>query len=490
MARPLTLRSTTVLAVMVLVACLWYFTGVYTIQSWTLAKDYACGPSENQQKSESSETISSSNFVDKEADNTDVVTAYEKLAAKCEDPYRLPGYLYLPELEEDYRETRWIPFRDTFHELPALAGTVYPPENNDTEAMLLANNEIGSEFFDAAPTSWMKRLVIYHNISNKVEQAKRLEKPLILSTREREIMRQMKWVNNRRVLYVGDSVDRIPILSLCEELGLEMVSDGGPVHGKRQTTVYCHVPSINFTVVQWHVPGMLTFRPDWWWEKEMSIVAFEERFEEIYLKYSLPLAINPAGKAPDLVFVQTGLWDERAIRYAEYFAGELDGEETPNANRTRIPWSLTTQLTWTQLRFINVRFQKLVHKLQDMFGEETPIMYRSLTMRKDSKLADLPVISIDRMHRSMAKHLNLEVFDWGRLIYGHSNYFKDQMHVLSGPLTWLWNDMMLGYLFRAAGGVEEQGKIVQWPEIGTAKSWNTGENWNRCHRYLTGNDNR
>ncbi|KAK9379100.1 uncharacterized protein V2V93DRAFT_327581 [Kockiozyma suomiensis] len=417
--------------------------------------------------------------------------------AGCIDPYRTPGYLLIPPRSQEsisptavadtsYRTTRWIPFYGSFHDLPPPPEAVYP-RTSSSPNILHGQSEIEDKIIASAPTSWMRKFLQFYRLTTAINASKKAGIVYNLSKDELDLVTSMNWVKNRRVLLVGDSVDRIAVLSFCQDLGLSMKSEGGPVHGKRQTTVYCHVPGVNFTLVQWHVPSMFTYRPDWWWEKNMTVVPFEQRLTEIYSKYSLPITINAAGRAPDLILVQTGFWDERAFRSGLH---EEKEKNLPELLKTKMTWESDSQLAWNQLRFVNARLQRVVAILREIYGPDVPMMYRSMTTRKDSKQADLGMLSLDRMHRSMATHLGLEVFDWSRIVYGHSSEYKDQLHVHAGPLTWVFDDMLLSYLFRAAGGIEDQGKVIHWPSMNSDMMWQNGLNWQRCHAYLKRSENR
>ncbi|KAK7207381.1 hypothetical protein BZA70DRAFT_271141 [Myxozyma melibiosi] len=409
----------------------------------------------------------------------------------CSDPYKTAGWLFTSA--EDHTLTRWIPFYSEFHDLPEHPLAAYPRVEGQDDRSLLNDKRVDPAIMALAPPPWTKMFHNFYLILRGINyRESHPEEARELTDEEKEIMSQMGWVRDRTVLLVGDSIDRNMITYFCSELNLEFQNYGGPVHGTRQTTASCHVPFVNFTIVQWHVAGMFTSRPEWWWEDHMNVVPFEERFAKIFEKYSLASTISRySGHGPDLVLFQSGSWDERGFREAAHYEAQ---KEVPFEERVSAPSVSSGQLSMSQLRFINSRMQKLVQKLRSMFSDDTPLMYRSLSFRRDGKKSDLALLSIDRMHRSMVQHLGIEVFDWSLMSYGFTEEFKDSLHFRKGALSWLWSDMLLHYLFRAAGGIEDRGKIIKSPPLPMTtekeKSSARTKYWDRCHNYLVGQDNR
>ncbi|KAK9327509.1 hypothetical protein V1520DRAFT_348653 [Lipomyces starkeyi] len=406
----------------------------------------------------------------------DVLVAHEVdniniLARSCEDPYRLPGYLYRDEYRND---TRWIPFYDDFSKLDPLPET---NRNSTQQTIVLPDTKPESEFFSRAPTPWMRKLAEYQRMLQGVEYRKKANKDRPLTPAEEKIEQEMSWVRDRRVLLVGDSIDRILLRAVCSEFGVPGLVEGP---GIKQATIFCEFPLMNLTFSQWHVSSMVTYKPDWWWVPAMDVVAFEDRDEQIFSKFEYRSRGKSGG--PDLLLFQTGRWDVKAFSSADLIA---EGKEP----HLKGYWDTVGQLKWTQLRYVNTRMQKVLGLLRDKFGPEVPLMFRSIPVGRDKKTSDLGVISLDRMFRSMSEVMDFEIFDWASIVYGYSKEYSDEMHIKQGDLSWLFGDMILHYLFRASGGLEIRGEIVRWPNLDVSP-WNPAANWNECHQFFVHPTNR
>ncbi|KAK9330403.1 hypothetical protein V1520DRAFT_340744 [Lipomyces starkeyi] len=400
----------------------------------------------------------------------------------CVDPYKMPGYMYTTE---DREKTRWIPFYPSFFDLPALPETAYPhPE--DMGDILLNNRAVDDVILNTAPVPWFRMMREYYAYLKKVADAKESHQPEPeLSAQEEFVRVHMSWTKNRRILLMGDSLDRNQLQYICEDMGHEFVEEGGPYRTK-QTTAYCHIPLINITFVQWHIAGMYTFRPKWWW-MPMKLVSFEDRFKEIFEPVSMHRVIGPSGSGPDLILMQSGLWDQVAFLSGAHFHRM---QALPENNRTKFVIGRPREpLTVDQLRFVSKRFIKFVEFMKDVFGDNVPMMYRSSNVRKDGKDEDAGILSIDRMLRSLVTtRFNMEIFDWSRLAYGATSEYKDFIHFSKGRMSWLFSDMLLHYLFRASGGVEIEGVVKTWPQEKTMHDLKA--NWEVCHDYLVDTTNR
>ncbi|KAK9246154.1 hypothetical protein V1506DRAFT_536040 [Lipomyces tetrasporus] len=395
---------------------------------------------------------------------------------ECIDPFRIPGYLYLPSEPSAVDDTRWVPFYPSFRDALDPTEAVYP-RPTDAGDLLLKDTSVEPEFFALAPTQWTKKLAFYYNVLTELE-AREGRDTKVLNADEESILEEMKWIQHRRVLTIGDSVDRFMVIDFCEEFpNATFVEEGGRPKEQR-TTASCHIPLVNLTIVQWHLPSTFTYRPSWWWIQDMPLVAFEERLEAIY-RTSLPRVLGWGGERPDLILFQTGFWDERAFREAEHAEEE---KSLPEDKKTKIWWKSNSQLKWSELRFVAARVKKLVGMLRQEFGEHTPFMYRALSTKRDGKEQDLGLISVDRMMRALMAQLDVEVFEWGKLVYGYVSEYQDELHIKRGRLSWLWADMVISYLFRGAGGVEVEGMVTVKP---TNDTWfNVDKNWAVCHRWL------
>ncbi|KAK9238455.1 hypothetical protein V1525DRAFT_401106 [Lipomyces kononenkoae] len=405
-----------------------------------------------------------------------------RIPPECVDPYKMPGYMYTTE---DREETRWIPFYPSFFDLPELPETAYP-HPDDMGDILLDNRTVDDAILNTAPVPWFRMLRQYYNYLKRVDEAKESNQPEPELTEFDEYVRDhMSWMQHRRILLMGDSLDRNQLQYLCEDLGLESIEEGG-IHLTKQTTAYCHVPHVNITFVQWHIAGMYTFRPEWWW-MPMKVVSFEDRYREIFEPVSMPRVIGLSGSGPDLILMQSGLWDQVAFLSGAHYQRM---QALPEEDRTKFVIGRPKEpLTIDQLRFVSKRFIKFVEFMKNVFGEDVPMMYRSSTIRKDGKDEDWGILSIDRMLRSLVTtRFDMEVFDWSKLAYGASNEYKDFIHFTKGRMSLLFSDMLLHYLFRASGGVEVEGVVKKWPQERTMD--NLKANWDMCHDYLVDTTNR
>ncbi|KAK9482971.1 hypothetical protein V1527DRAFT_474577 [Lipomyces starkeyi] len=395
--------------------------------------------------------------------------------SECIDPFRLPGYLYLPSESDCVADTRWVPFYPSFGDAPDPTEAVYP-RPTEVGDLLLKDTGIERDFFSLSPSQWTKKLIFYYNILSELD-SRDGHNPKIINADDKSVLEEMEWIRHRRVLTVGDSVDRFMVLDFCEEFrGATFFEEGGR-QGEQRTTASCHIPFVNLTIMQWHLPSTLTYRPSWWWIPDMPIVAFEQRLEEVYRK-TLPRLLGWGGR-PDLVLFQTGFWDERAFREAEHAEEE---KSLPEAQKTKVWWKSNSQLKWSELRFVAARVKKVIRLLRQELGEDSPLMYRALSTKRDGKEQDLGLISVDRMMRALMAQLDVEVFEWGKIVYGFASEYQDELHIRRGGLSWLWSDMVINYLFRGAGGVEIEGKVKVKP---TNDTWfDVAKNWAECHRWL------
>ena len=99
-------------------------------------------------------------------------------------------------------------------------------------------------------------------------------------------------------------------------------------------------------------------------------------------------------------------------------------------------------------------------------------MYRALTTHVgDQHSTDAMLIELNRLGRAVAENAGHEVFEWGRIMSGFAQYYKDNTHLDKGPASWLRGNMLLEYLARIAGIGDEDGS----PYF---------DGWNACHDRL------
>ncbi|KAK9376705.1 uncharacterized protein V1513DRAFT_437877 [Lipomyces chichibuensis] len=420
----------------------------------------------------------------------------------CRDPYREPGYLHIPD---EVSRTQWVPFVDDFLDMPSPSTANYPtdkiPEFKDAPPP--------AEMLSRAPHNWLLDLIQYESILKHTTTKSESASILDLSSDQADLVRRVNWIHNRRLLVLGDSIDRFMVQFFCEDLNGSYHNTQSSQYGGQHTTFSCSIPYLNFTIYHWHVASMYPMRPHWWWLSHIKHVAFEDRFENLF-KPVWNEVISMNGRTPDLIFFQSGLWDERAFRESYRNMKEPDGDKQDDETRKKNEAQRKEtglgregrQLAWEELEFFKARMSKFIMYLREKFGENTPMMYRSLTTRRDSTNADLPTIDMDRVSRALMARHGLEIFEWARLARGFSTQYQDYLHIGHGPLSVTWANMMLYYLFRATGGVDYDGKFLRFPDpVGQyVKDGNSIRNaptievperpdtsverfWNECHEY-------
>ncbi|KAI5779136.1 hypothetical protein EDC01DRAFT_320136 [Geopyxis carbonaria] len=357
---------------------------------------------------------------------------------KCYDPYREPGYFWQPK--GSYRDSRWIPFTSDLMSAPDPPAATYPADPANMPTFSITPPE--EEFLNSphTPPNLMKDLLTEY----KALKAQSTPESVTLAA-ETPYTGPMAFLQNRRILVLGDSVDRFMVQFFCAELGLDMTQS--PV---RQSTAACHLPLLNFTLVHWHFSGSYPARPDWWWMPEMEQVAFEDRLPAIWA----PTFNTTLGTTrPDLILWQGGLWDQRM-----FWESGAAAADPALASRER-------QMAWSETRFAIARLRQFVKLLKETLGADTPMMYRTVTMHRDSSGNDALMYELDRIGRAVGREAGGEVFEWGRLVSGDQWLYMDKTHLSRGEASWLYMNMLLGYLKRAAG---EGG----WAECNAAyKGW-------------------
>ncbi|KAK9465486.1 hypothetical protein V1512DRAFT_266021 [Lipomyces arxii] len=384
------------------------------------------------------------------------------VATQCMDPYKVPGYLYTPE---DYRQSSYVPFDKLYHDYNQPDYAAYPWTG--TASPDLSDPIPENEFLATSPHSWMLDLVTYNRYFDDSAYGGRP----FNKARRNELAKSLAWLRGRRILMIADSVDRYMMAYLCEELGYEAV-----INKPRHTTASCTIPHLNFTIIHWHLASYYTSRPNWWWQDIMEYVPFEERYDKIF-KDKLGETIGLNGKSPDLIIFQSGLWDQ--VTFNKKYASEPEGKYAIN-NKKNI--MMERQSTWAELRFYGSRLQAFISHLRNLFGENAHIIHRALTPHKTFNDRDIMVLELDRVARSISFFEGVEVMDWAKLTAGFSSEWKDDVHVNKGALSWLYQNIMLSYLFRAAGGVEYQGEIIRDPIVNASDV--PEDAWGECHDSL------
>ncbi|KAM5350647.1 hypothetical protein ACJ41O_007152 [Fusarium nematophilum] len=372
----------------------------------------------------------------------------------CEDPYRRPGYLYMPaDLNKtgEYKTTRWIPYTDELLDAETPEYAEYPFHGE----VVFNATEVEPEFVNLAssPRQWMHPAVAESKRRRDLMKGK---KPSMEDWATMQDDRSFGWLWGKRVLLFSDSVDRFMIQFFCEEFGHRMTQP------QPHTTATCVIPEFNLTLIHWHFAGSFPYRPEWWWMQDMQDIAFEDRWKNMWLPMTNETIRGRNGK-PDLILWQNGLWDQRAL----WESGEhhYEATEYPLGTRTR-------QMVWQEVRFVAARLRKFVGVLEEQFPG-VPTMFRGLTIHRESSSNDATIYDLDRLSRAIAEKAGHEVFEWGRIITSLAMLYKDQTHPGKGPASWLWGNMLLEYLARIGG--EGDGDESRQPYF---------DGWDSCHEHL------
>ncbi|KAF1981680.1 hypothetical protein K402DRAFT_398321 [Aulographum hederae CBS 113979] len=369
----------------------------------------------------------------------------------CKDPYRQPGFLYIPPEKDQYRKTQWIPYTDEFHEAPVPDYAAYPPLDGQDVHFNLTPVDTEFRQGDAVPKMWMADLAAESKRRTDSIKAKTAEEYLGVKANG-----DFSWLWGRRILLIGDSVDRFQMSFFCKEFGNTMYEPA------RQTWATCHIPAFNLTFVHWHLAGMYTSTPSWWWMDDMHAVAFEDRWAKVWSPTINSQLRGLDGRRPDLVIWSNTLWDQRAF----WESGKAHEDQQPElADRRR-------QLAWQEIRFVGARLKKLIGMVRGEFGDDVPLMYRAATMHTNTTgYPDATTYDLDRLARSVSEYSGGEVFEWGRIVTALEWLYMDGTHVGDGAPNWLWGNMVLDYLARSAA----VGGEVKKPYY---------DGWSVCHDLL------
>lgn len=368
---------------------------------------------------------------------------------KCVDGYRTTGKIYIPSKFADYHQTRYIPYYDNLFSAPDPEYAQYPAKEDPK----LLQSPVEDEFVQSAPHSWMLDLYQYYQyqINGETDLPK-----------ARHTLKRIDWMRNKRVLLMGDSVDRYLMLYICNEVGLP----GEPEPLGRHVVAVCQIEFLNFTMFHWHIASMYTTHPKWWWRSSMATVPFEDRYEKLF-KQTLPMVKGMNGVSPDLIIYQSGLWDH--VTLIKYYQHLGDRDKLGKVDR---------QMTWQEIRFYISRTRKFIMHIRSLFGQDVPLMYRTQALRKTVDERDLFIEELDRAARFAAAKMSVEIFEWGKLVTGFSRFYKDDIHLSRGPMSWLWANMVFSYLFRVSGGIEFEGNITTWP---SDREISIEDAWAECH---------
>lgn len=388
----------------------------------------------------------------------------------CVDPYRRPGWLYTGQ-DGWYNETRWLPYTSDFFNLPVPPTAIYTPG--------LISNETDSDFsFDPhelpddaildsplTPTEWMA-VAVAEDHRRHLSRPKHAPGTTAADFISQRHGGSLAWLWGRVVLLIGDSVDRTMLEHFCSEFRASVFAPGDA-----HTYSSCAVPAFNLTLLQWHADGLLARRFEPYWDPLSTWVAFEDRWTHVW-NGSLAQSVGGNGRGPDLLLWQSALWDQR--NFAE-LAKVRYGESSEGAEMSRA-------MSWAELRHYGARAAAVLAFLREKFGSEMPFMLRAATIHRDTPGMDMMVYDADRLQRALAERFGMEVFEWGRIVAGHTGLYHDYHHLGKGAASWLWGTMVLEYLARVAGvGAMRRGVVGGIVPDERARYF---QGWKACHDEL------
>ncbi|KAK9449197.1 uncharacterized protein V1518DRAFT_373597 [Limtongia smithiae] len=390
-------------------------------------------------------------------------------ADKCENPYSKDGYLYFDD-PADTRSAQFFPF----DVLLAAAD-----DNSDADPVIDGVHYFGGETvprprpetFKLAPHNW------YNDLQHLQWERKNNKSPAFRALLEQRVA----WMKDKTVLLIGDSTDRYLSLYFCENaLGGHLKFALGGIH----STSSCVVPALNLTILTWHVASLYETKPKWWMNPTMTIVSWEERWSQFFMP-SLVWGRDSRGQyfrhtrtRPDLIIVQSGLWDHNVFVAAKQAQDSLSARTAAEAKSIQMDHSRA--FNYRELRYFALRMDKILGDIVAEFPD-TPVLCRSLTQRANgSENAGMNQFGLALSYACRKR--DIEMMPFGRIVrdmIGVPGAYADFIHFREGAISSLFHNMMLWYLNRAAGGVESQGQLVRNASGGPT----TLANWNRCHNY-------
>lgn len=352
-----------------------------------------------------------------------------------------------------------MPFTETFLNADPPKNAAYPPPQSE---LIFNDTEVPQKFLEGPeiPKQWMKIATAENR--RRLAAMKHVKNPTVEDFVDMKDDGDLGWLWGRRLVEFGDSVDRYEAKYVCHEFGSEMVFP--KIHPIEQWPKgICEIPAFNLTFVVFHSAGGFTYRPDWFWYKQMRIIPFEERWKELWKPHSEP--INGPNGRPDLLLWQNGLWDQRGF--------QVGGQKHHQDDNTTLT-ARHRKLVWEELHFYTARLKVFAELINKEFPD-TPMMFRTLTYHQKTGSGDSMLIEMDRVGRAMAEQYGHEIFEWARIISLLGHWYADGTHPAEGALSWLWGNMVLEYLARSAGAGVQAGIDERNPYF---------EGWDACHADL------
>ncbi|KAK9242256.1 hypothetical protein V1506DRAFT_548169 [Lipomyces tetrasporus] len=388
---------------------------------------------------------------------------------QCVNPYSRQGFIWMEDKSSE-NDTSWVPFyegmlQEKFSQIWDDKGESVDPTIDNVR--YYPDIVPPSDLLKSAPTTWMQLMMRHRTLRKAIAKTKTEEDETAgLQSQDkmqlRQLGEQLSWVRGRRILIVGDSVDEDLAANMCEMLGSSLEYRKGS-DSKEHATAICSVQEWNLTIVHWQIACVGNSCPSESSNPTVKPVAIEDRWQQHFLP-TADTAIGANGISPDLVILQTGLWD---VQYFVNAHKERYHKKTTNYSRV---------LTFRELVYYMQRVRYAIYKLRALYGDHVPIIYRSISL-KNVEDGDTPAVNLDQAARFACREVDVEVMEFGHIVRGYYSFYADDVHIKRGPLTVLWANMVFWYLFRSQGGVEVRGELVKMPEInGTA-----AESWGLCH---------
>ncbi|KAK9243743.1 hypothetical protein V1506DRAFT_477955 [Lipomyces tetrasporus] len=434
-------------------------------------------------------TLCTNTSAAKDADSRELFTnrlPVNDADSRCLNPYAQRGFVWHPEVPADSDpandadtpwaiNTTWVPFYSGLLDEPYAE--IWNDDESPTDPTAAGHrtfpdDQPPQEMFDTAPYPWVRDFARHHALVRKAGLIDRFGNRTARSFEERvlsaaesdeldELESRLAWIKHTRMLLLSDSVDRFEAHFLCERFDQRMKSSA-----TSHTISICHIPYWNFTISHWAITSTFTTLPPWWWLPTMGMVSIEDRWRKIYMP-ARSLTIGMNGQTPDLVAFQSGLWDHKA-----FILGHAANQNLAEPDYGR-------DMNWRELRFYMQRVRRVVGILRETFGDTVPLLYRVTSPRKD-EAENVGMHSLVRAARFVCRETDVETMEFGSLVQGFVEFYRDGLHVANGPLSVMWSNMMFWYLYRVKGGVEVKGQLLQPPTGQSALD--VTENWDVCHQ--------
>lgn len=234
----------------------------------------------------------------------------------------------------------------------------------------------------------------------------------------------------------------------------------------------CEVPIYGFRIVSLFTYGLEPYQSGYFFSNEdwyLPPSGFLHRVDHILLPLLQNLAKErnaPQILRPDLLEVGSGLWDLR-----QWTEADSRAIGHPIDDSSEVPYETLTQdrLGWWKERAV-----KVLEGIATRFPDSSPILWRTLHHPLRHTLAPYSrVEQLDQLARYVVAELQrrpgplstrLQIDNWGRMMLGQENHFRDILHPRAAPGNVLWGEMILWELRRTVM-MKENVKAKSRPQI-------------------------